>query len=114
MDLKAIGSRVKLRRKELGMTQDELAARTNLSQAAIAKIERGGGTRYIPEIAKALVVNTSWLVYGEDEATRRAGYWPFNAARLSDFESLPSAKRDELDVRLADFIAGALGTKSTT
>ncbi|MDG9971317.1 helix-turn-helix transcriptional regulator [Achromobacter mucicolens] len=114
MDLKAIGFRVKQRRKELNLTQEELAARTSISQAAIAKIERGGATRHTAELARALGVSTSWLVYGaEDSAFARDGYWPFKVARLQDFERLSPSKQNELDMRLADFIAGASETKRT-
>lgn len=113
MDLKAIGFRVKQRRKELVLTQEELAARTSVSQAAIAKIERGGATRHTAELARALGVSTSWLVYGvEDSSTSRDGYWPFKvlAPRL---RALSPSKQNELDMRLADFIAGASETKRT-
>lgn len=114
MNQTAIGARIKLRRKELKLTQEQLADLANLTQAAIAKIERGGATRHIADIAKALGVNTDWLVYGEEtEDTSSTGYWPFKIARLHDFESLSAAKRHELDVRLADFIAGAIETKRT-
>jgi len=109
----AIGTRVKLRRKQLLLTQEQLAARAQVTQAAIAKIERGGATRRVAEIAKALEVTTNWLVYGEDDSTAGQGYWPFKVARLEDFEALSPHKRHELDVRLADFIAGARETKRT-
>lgn len=108
MDLKAIGLRVRQRRKELDLTQEQLAARAGISQAAIAKIERGGATRHTTEIARALGASTNWLVYGSDDlAQSEQGYWPFKVARLSEFEKLSPAKQNELDIRLADFIAGA-------
>ncbi|MDH0739901.1 MULTISPECIES: helix-turn-helix domain-containing protein [Achromobacter] len=108
MDLKAIGLRVRQRRKELDLTQEQLAARAGISQAAIAKIERGGATRHTAEIARALDASTNWLVYGSDDSAQsEQGYWPFKVARLSEFEKLSPAKQNELDIRLADFIAGA-------
>ena len=114
MDLKAIGLRVKHRRKELKLTQEQLAARAGISQAAIAKIERGGATRHTAELVRALEVSTDWLVYNnQDSSQRDRGYWPFKAARLHDFERLSPSKQNELDLRLADFIAGALETKRT-
>ena len=114
MTHKAIGARIKLRRKELNLTQEQLADQANLSQAAIAKIERGGATRHVAEIANALSVSPNWLLSGEQrEQIGPAGYWPFKIARLQDFESLPLSKQHELDVRLADFIAGAIDTQRT-
>lgn len=114
MTQQAIGARIKLRRKQLKLTQEQLADQANLTQAAIAKIERGGATRHIADIAKALDVSPNWLLSGEEiEEPRNAGYWPFKIARLQDFECLSSSKQHELDVRLADFIAGALDTKRT-
>lgn len=114
MNQTAIGARIKQRRKELRLTQEQLADLANLTQAAIAKIERGGATRHIADIAKALGVDTNWLAFGQEaDNTPTSGYWPFKIARLHDFESLSAAKRHELDVRLADFIAGAIETKRT-
>lgn len=97
-----------MRRKQLGLTQSQLAADANLTQAAIYKIELGGATRQVGSIAKALGVSTHWLIYGVDEDRRGTGYWPFRIARLQDLETLPPKKRRELDRRLADFIAGAM------
>ncbi|KAG1426039.1 hypothetical protein G6F57_023344 [Rhizopus arrhizus] len=114
MDLKAIGLRVRQRRKELDLTQEQLAARAGISQAAIAKIERGGATRHTAEIARALGASTNWLVYGGDApASTGHGYWPFKVASLSEFEKLSPAKQNELDIRLADFIAGAAEPSET-
>ncbi|MFG0229463.1 helix-turn-helix domain-containing protein [Achromobacter sp. 413638] len=115
MNQMAISARIKERRKQLRLTQEQLADLANLTQAAIAKIERGGATRHIAEIAKALSVTTNWLVYGEESKSldQLEGYWPFKVARLADFEALSPAKRNELDLRLADFIAGAMETKRT-
>lgn len=41
MDLKAVGRRIKAAREKAGLTQEDLAAKTNLSTTHISCIERG-------------------------------------------------------------------------
>lgn len=112
MDLKATGARIKARRIELGLTQQKLAMKvsmlsSNLSQAALNKIEKGGATSRLFDIAEALDISVLRLAYAS-ESTKNQGYWPFQISRLEDFEQLKPNKKQELDQRLADFIAGAL------
>ncbi|SAI72972.1 DNA-binding protein [Bordetella ansorpii] len=119
-----IGRRIQQRRSELGLSQRELATRAGISSAAISKIERGSRSRYYEALAAALDVPLAWIETGEQtnntsdytrpQEPHPAGYWPFHAARLADFESLSPIKQRELDVRLSDFIAGALGDGHST
>lgn len=62
-----IGSRIKLVRTELGMTQDALAKAANLHQPNIAAIERGNlkNTFGLAEVARVLGVYESWLKTGK-------------------------------------------------
>ena len=66
-----IGQRIKARREELGMTQDELARAVGYKwRSSINKIETDGARlpqRKIVEIAKALKVTPSYLMGWEDE-----------------------------------------------
>jgi transcriptional regulator with XRE-family HTH domain len=60
---KIFGERVKLRRKELKLSQEKLAKLAGVSQTTIAQIERGrneASTRIL-EIARALGVRAEWL-----------------------------------------------------
>ncbi len=41
----ALGRRLKRQRLDMNMTQDEVASRSGLTQATIAKLERGDGSR---------------------------------------------------------------------
>ncbi|WP_019939765.1 helix-turn-helix domain-containing protein [Bordetella sp. FB-8] len=112
MDLIATGARIKARRIELGLTQQKLAQKvsalsSNLSQAALNKIEKGGATSRLFDIAEALEISVLRLAYADD-IPKYDGYWPFKISRLEDFEQLKPSKKEELDQRLADFIAGAL------
>ncbi|MCX4025078.1 helix-turn-helix domain-containing protein [Endozoicomonas sp. SM1973] len=64
-----IGERIKLRRKELGLTQEQLARMVNVSQAAIHKLEEGRTRqpRNILDLASALKCQPEWLLHGGDE-----------------------------------------------
>lgn len=64
-----IGDRIRSRREELGMSQQELAKRAGYStRSAIAKIEKGVSditSSKLIEIANALQTTVSYLVNGE-------------------------------------------------
>ena len=66
-----IGERIRRRREELGMTQDELARAAGYkSRSSINKIEidgRGLPQKKIADIARALKVTPSYLMGWEDE-----------------------------------------------
>ena len=62
-----LGHRLKQRRRELGITQQELAKKAGVSQSLIAGIERGsyGETRHVFTLADALGLDPLWLAKGE-------------------------------------------------
>ena len=68
-DPSTLGGRLRMRRKELGWTQTELATAVGTSQAVIQKIENGKSLRprILEEIAEALGVRPSWLMFGVQE-----------------------------------------------
>jgi len=61
-----LGDRVKQRRLELDLTQDQLAAASGLKQFHISQIERGGivevKTHTIRRLARALRTTTDYLL----------------------------------------------------
>ncbi len=59
--------RAKTRRKELGLSQEEVATLSGLKQPDVSKIELGkiNQTTQILELAKALECNPEWLKTGE-------------------------------------------------
>lgn len=65
--MKTLGERVKARRMELGITQKELGDLVGISQNSITKIENGGNTTFITELASALGVDVMWLSTGASE-----------------------------------------------
>lgn len=63
-----LGERLRRRRRELGLTQEQLAERAGTTQAVIQKIENGKSLRprKIDRIASALDVKPAWLMFGSD------------------------------------------------
>lgn len=62
-----IGQRLRDRRKQLGLTQEELAERADLSQNFIARVENGAtglGDASIIRLARSLEVSTDYLLTG--------------------------------------------------
>ena len=64
--------RLKIRRKELGLSQIKLARRLGVSQSAIALLESGRNqtTTKIFELAEALETTPNWLLKGEIAASQ--------------------------------------------
>ena len=66
---KTIGERVKERRTALGLSQPQLAKRVGgISYQAIQQLERGGTSRHLVSIARALGVTAEWLQDGHGPA----------------------------------------------
>lgn len=57
------GSRLKLARKESGLTQKELASKAGIKQATVSELENDKyqGSAFAPQLAAALGVNALWL-----------------------------------------------------
>lgn len=76
MTTETIGSRIKAKRKEAGISQAELAKRVGLTQSAIAMLESGRRqkTRELVEIARVLGVSPTYLSNGKVEETSFAEF----------------------------------------
>ncbi|MBD8540916.1 LexA family transcriptional regulator [Oxalobacteraceae sp. CFBP 8761] len=63
----SISARLKQARKDAGMTQGELAARSGLKQSTISDLETGKsqGTTYVASLALAMGVSPLWLEAGK-------------------------------------------------
>ena len=72
LHLNSLGERMRFRRRELGLTQDELALLSGANQAVIQKIENGKSLRprKLDVIADALKITPAWLVYGDGKNTQ--------------------------------------------
>ena len=64
--LDTLAERLRIKRKEVGWTQEQLAQKVGSSQAVIQKIENGKSLRprKLNEIADALGVDPAWLMFG--------------------------------------------------
>lgn len=62
-----LANRIKMEMERLGITQEQLAERANVSQALIHKLISGKAkeSRKMPQLAAALGVNTDWLATGK-------------------------------------------------
>lgn len=71
-----IGKRVRLRRKELGMTQVELASRAGITQSTLSSIENGDTSTPLGanllRLAAALECSPNWLQTGKGSVTIQA------------------------------------------
>ena len=84
-----IGDRIKRRREELGLSQDELARRLGYkSRSSINKIERDAGglpQTKIADIAKALQTTPSYIMGWHEEIKRNpAGMAELHAEMIMD------------------------------
>lgn len=63
-----LGARLRMKRKEMGWTQEQLAVKAGTTQAVIQKIENGKSLRprKIEKIAEPLGVLPAWLMFGDD------------------------------------------------
>jgi transcriptional regulator with XRE-family HTH domain len=66
MKKSTLGDRIKVRRKELGISQEQLGKLSGLAQPTISSLERNdaSNTRNIASVAHALQVNALWLQTG--------------------------------------------------
>lgn len=78
---KELGERLKKRRDELKLTQEELAAQANLSTVFISNVERGvsGLSAYnVAVLANTLKTTVDFLLFGQQgtqEGMMAATYW---------------------------------------
>lgn len=87
--METLADRIRIRRKELGLTQKELAKKIGVTQGVVGQLERGmlQGTRKTYALATALAVDIEWLLTGNkniiDENGRKV------ASNSSGFVSFP-------------------------
>ncbi len=65
----SIGTRIKECRKELGLTQKQLASKVGIKQGTLSELENGesAGTTLVATFAKELKVNALWLETGRGD-----------------------------------------------
>lgn len=101
-----IGDRIRMRREELGITQDELARRLGYkSRSSVNKIELGKSDIYQSQIiafAKALNTTPAYLMGWDEEKTEKARASidlskvdPRLLKLLDDVMSMPESQREK-------------------
>lgn len=102
MDVRKLGAFIQTRRKELGMTQGEVAARLNVTDKAISRWERGVGfpdIQLLEPLAEALQISVQELMQCE-RTEQIAMVMPENAA-----ETTPEIKKESLPDRYRRVLA---------
>lgn len=112
-----IGEKIKIRRKELCMTQDELAALTGYSgRGAITKIETGVNDLNQTKIkifAAALRCSPLYLLDMEDESSSVPALSLEEQALLSNFSKLNSAGKEKVYAYVSDLVGNKKYTEDT-
>lgn len=103
VDYSIIGSRLKQARLKAGLTQQEMAEKTNLSVAFISRIERGTShinLKRLSEFCSILNVSEGSILNGVSDDDDRYLYSEFN-----DLLKSCSPKKQKLIYRLSKLIA---------
>ena len=86
MALFDIGQRIQIRRKQLGLNQDQLAELASLNRVTIAKYESGKvepGAQALARIADALETTVDWLLGRQPEEPEQDWPWPEDETLLA-------------------------------
>ena len=114
----AIGARIRTRRRQLGLSQSDLAGRLGVSFQQVQKYERGANrvaASTLLAAAQALGVTIGWLVgeeegvLGGEEEIFRALSRPGAMELLESFNRIPEPRAREALVSLAREMAEAAG-----
>ena len=101
MDLNKISNFIKQKRKELGITQDELADRLSVTEKAISRWETGRGTPDISlllPLSKELNIEVSELLNGEENKKPKD-----NIEQLLEYNEITKKNRFNIQFKLVVF-----------
>ena len=101
MDLNKISNFIKTKRKELGITQDELAEKLFVTEKAISRWETGRGTPDISlllPLSKELNVDVSELLNGEENKKSKD-----NVEQLLEYNEITKANKYNFQFKLTIF-----------
>ena len=111
----AVGERIRHKRMQLGLSQDELAVRINRATKYCSDIERGMCGMSIETmlaIAKALDMNLDYMMFGEISETEREWQQKDALTLIRIIEKAPASQRNYA-IRLLKLFIAATGTSST-
>jgi len=92
---KKIGSRIEQRRKDLGLTLDDIAQEIGVAKSTIQRYEKGTIEKIklpvIEAISRALHVDPAWICCKTDEMTEKTSWlnFPSNIVPLSKMKKVP-------------------------
>ena len=101
MDLNKISNFIKLKRKELGITQDELAKKLFVTEKAISRWETGRGTPDISlllPLSKELNIEVSELLNGEENKKPKD-----NIEQLLEYNEITKKNRFNIQFKIVVF-----------
>ena len=104
MDLNKISNFIKLKRKELGITQEELASKLFITEKAISRWETGRGTPDISlliPLAKELKIDVSELLNGEEKRTNKN-----DVEQIIEYNELTKNNKYNFQFKLTIFFYG--------
>ncbi len=111
----AVGERIRRKRIQLGLSQDELAVRINRATKYCSDIERGMCGMSIETmlaIAKALDMNLDYMMFGEISETEREWQQKDALTLIHIIEKAPASQRNYA-IRLLKLFIAATGKLPT-
>ncbi len=106
-DSKILGNRIKSRRKELRMSQEELGARIGFTKSSISRIEHGErvvSIENINKIASVLEVDQKWLLGWTDEVQFSRDQLAHHVLNVLENMQVDITKKDPQLARLMEYI----------
>jgi transcriptional regulator with XRE-family HTH domain len=106
-DSKILGERIKSRRKELRMSQEELGSRIGFTKSSISRIEHGDRAvsfENINKIASVLEVDQKWLLGWTDEVQFSRDQLAHHVLDILENMQVGITKEDPLLSRLMGYI----------
>ena len=111
----AVGERIRHKRIQLGLSQDELAVRINRATKYCSDIERGMcgmSVETMLAIAKSLDMNLDYMMFGEISETEREWQQKDAMTLIHIIEKAPASQRNYA-IRLLKLFIAVTGTSST-
>lgn len=105
-DSKVLGSRIKSRRKELRMSQEELGNRIGFTKSSISRIEHGDRAvsfENINKIAAVLEVDQKWLLGWTDEVQFSRDQLAHHVLDILENMQVSVEKEDPVLARLMEY-----------
>ena len=99
LDMIGIGSRIKARRTELGLSQTDIYAKCDITSGALSKIENGKTTPSIIafyRLAQALDCDLNWLATGVSANMQDYVLCKLEEDLLKSFRELDADDQDEI------------------